>query len=87
MDWASSSLPVPLSPVTSTVELTPATARAMSTARASAGLRPVSVENAAEVAGSYTPVTLPLVMQAAKEAGLLSQDVDLGKATDPQYLG
>ena len=46
-----------------------------------------SAENAAEFATSYTTVTLPLVMQAAKEAGLLSQDVDLGKATDPQYLG
>ena len=46
-----------------------------------------SAENAAEFAGSYATTTLPLVMRAAKEAGLLSQDVDLGKATDPQYLG
>jgi len=26
-------------------------------------------------------------MRAAKEAGLLAADVDLSKATDPQYLG
>ena len=47
----------------------------------------VSAENAAEFAGSYTTTTLPLVMRAAKEAGLLAADVDLSKATDPQYLG
>ncbi len=46
-----------------------------------------SAENAAEFAGSYTTTTLPLVMRAAKEAGLLAADVDLSKATDPQYLG
>ena len=40
-----------------------------------------------EFAGSYTTTTLPLVMRAAKEAGLLAADVDLSKATDPQYLG
>ena len=46
-----------------------------------------TAQNRADFAGRYTTETLPLVHQAAKEAGLLATDVDLSKATDPQYLG
>lgn len=43
-------------------------------------------ENQAEFTTTYTKETLPLVLKAAQDAGIITGDVDLAKATDPQYL-
>lgn len=45
-----------------------------------------SAENAAEFTTIYTNETLPRVLEAARQAGIISGDVDLTKATDPQFL-
>lgn len=43
-------------------------------------------ENQAEFTSTYVEETLPLVLKAAQDAGIIDGDVDLSKATDAQYL-
>ncbi len=45
-----------------------------------------AAENAAEFTTTFTNETLPRVLEAARKAGIITEDVDLSKVTDPQYL-